>query len=166
MEDAMRTAWWRTNMKKTHWTSYGMIVCYTLFFVFCFFFIIDSRFSSRLAQLNLRAAERGLPMSISPKNLESAPESFRLGLRAESGSFPTEEMTKTKAWNTLQNTVSGYAQRLDILEKQHRKQSSWTLRLSVVSMIGAILCGFSSRTNGHKEAPGASETGKAGTDTV
>ncbi len=153
-------------MKKTNWVSYGATVLYTLFFVFCFFFIINSKFSARLAELNLQAAEHGMPMSTTPKNLERAPESFRLNLTVESRDFPIEEMTKTKAWSKPQNIVAGYARRLELMEGQHRKQSFWAFRLSVVSMIGAVLCRLLGRRNNRKETPNTSENGKTGADPV
>jgi len=73
---------------------------------------------------------------IAPENLKRAPESFRISLRAESRDFPVEEMTKTKSWGKLQSTVSGYAQRLELIENQNRQRSIIISGIYLVSAIG------------------------------
>ena len=110
---------------KEQWVSKGHIVLSTVFFVLCAFFIFDCLSQTRVIESGAAA----------PGVLERAPESFRLRLRAESGSFPVEEMTKTEAWSELQKKVSAYAQRLELLQQQNRHRSMIVALLYLVSAV-------------------------------
>lgn len=143
-------------MQKAGWISHGHAICNTLFFVFCSLFIANgvlgiqfSKLNIRLSQLDLQGVERGMPMTSAPQNLESVPESFRLGLRVESRDFPTEEMTQTQAWSGLQNTATAYAQRLELMQSglqridsQNTNLSLWMAGLYFLSAVGMVVFGM------------------------
>jgi hypothetical protein len=116
------------NMKKSDYISKGSIIFATLFVVFAILCIMESKYA-------INITNQGID-TIAPANLKSAPELFRLNLRVESGDFPVEEMTKTKSWGELQKTVSGYAERLELLEKQNRRRSLWASLLYFISAMG------------------------------
>ena len=158
------------SMRKTDWISHGLTVSYSLFFVFCSFNILDTGFSTRMTRSNLRAYESGIRASLAPENLATAPESLRLGLRVESRDLPTEEMTKTKAWSKLQNTVSEYARRLEFVEAQNElweqraaKRSLWLTCLSLIPVAGTLVFTLLDRKNKDEQAEKEAEIRKTGT---
>ena len=119
------------KMKRSDYFSKSSTVFSTLFFVFCPLFIMETIYS-------IRVVNQGLDTMVVPANLKSAPEFFRLSLRVESQGFPVEEMTKTKSWDELQTKVSGYADRLELLNKQNAQRSrriSWFYLFSAVGMV-------------------------------
>ena len=117
------------NSGKSNWRSRGFIIFSTLFYVFALFFIVDC--VSSIRDSDLRA--------IAPENLKNAPEYFSHRLRAESLEFPVENMTKAESWNEFQNTISAYAQRLELLVKWNRQRSLWILGLYLASGIGMLI---------------------------
>jgi hypothetical protein len=110
--------------------SFVEAVFSTLFFVFCILSIVESISSMRISELGIE--------TIAPKNLERAPELFRLSLQAESRDFPAEEMTRTESWSQLQSAVSGYAERLDMIERMNRRRALWTSFVLLFSAIGMV----------------------------
>lgn len=111
----------------------------------CLLGIGHSRFSIQLSKFGIELSELGL-ISIAPQNLARAPESFRLSLRVEAPDVPVEKMTKTKAWSDLQEKLSGYAQRLELLEaqrrhieQQHRWLSGWVSNLTLATSLGMLI---------------------------
>lgn len=117
------------KLNKINWLWNGYVIFSTLFFVFGLIFFVDMNSSIRVMKLGID--------SIAPENLKGAPESFRLSLRVESRDFPVEEMMKTKSWDKLQSTVSGYAKRLELIENQNRQRSiivSWTYLVAGIGM--------------------------------
>ena len=122
------------NTNETY-VSNGTVTCTALVIVFCSLLIMNFLFLGDVDKLSID--------TISPKNLSTAPESFELALRAESPRFSVEEMTRTRSWRELQNTVSGYAQRLELLERQDRQRLFWLTGMAVLSAIG--LAAFSRR---------------------
>lgn len=111
-------------MKSDH-MSKGYTIFTTLFFAFCILFIIETIFSTKVINLGID--------TISPENLKEAPESFRLSLQVESRDFPVEEMKNTQSWVMFQKTVTGYAKRLELLERQNRYR-----RLGIAFAIGVL----------------------------
>jgi hypothetical protein len=154
------------SAKKSNWISHGSTVFSTLFFVFCACSIVDTRFGLQVSKLDRQGRERGMPTTVAPKNLGRAPEMFRLSLRVESRDFPTEEMTKTKAWSELQNTVTAYAQRLELMDSQESKRSLVTVGLYLLSAIGIFVFSILDRRNGPHGADGKEKSGTTPTDPV
>jgi len=118
------------KMTRDHvpWISRGSYIFATLFFVFCFAFILETQFSMRISK-------HGLP-SIAPENLKRAPESFRLKLIVESPDFPAEEMAETEAWKGLQASVDAYADRLETTRDINRRRMMGTSILYACSAVG------------------------------
>ena len=127
------------KLNKSNWSSNGYVIFTTLFFVFGFIFMENSKSSLRLSKLDI--------VSIAPDNLKSAPELFRLKLKVESQNFPVEEMMKTKSWGELQSTVSAYAQRLKLIENRNRERSTIELHLYLFSAIGMAIFAIINRKN-------------------
>jgi hypothetical protein len=152
------------SAKKANWISHGSTAFSTLFYVFCVFCIVDVILSLQVSKLDRQGREHGMPTTIAPKNLEGAPEMFRLSLRVESRDFPTEEMTKMKAWSELQNTVTAYAQRLELMDSQESKRSLVTVGLYLLSAIGVFVFSILDRRNGRQEADGKVKSGTTPTD--
>ncbi|OQY07743.1 MAG: hypothetical protein B6I25_00900 [Planctomycetales bacterium 4572_13] len=103
------------------------------FFMFCLIFLEITISSIRVSKLDT--------VSIAPENLNLALETFRFGLMVESHGFPAEAMVKTKSWGQLQSTVSGYAQRLELIENQNRRRSITVSCLYLFSAIGMVTFG-------------------------
>ncbi len=159
------------NMTKTCWLFCGLAVFYALFFVFCCSSIVEAKLYTRMTQAELHAYKDGMAMSLASENLARAPESLRLGLRVESRGLPTEEMTKTKAWSELQETVSKYARRLEFVDEQNRlwkqqcmKRGLWMSRLSTAAIIAALLLTLLYRRSMGREARRKRETRQSGTE--
>ncbi|MEN6336362.1 MAG: hypothetical protein ABFE01_19070 [Phycisphaerales bacterium] len=141
-------------MSKSEWISHGQTVFYTLFLAFCGVLIVDTRFDTYVTESELKAFERGVPVSLAPSNLDTSPESLRLGLNVELDGSPGEEMAKTKAWQKLQATVSEYARRLEFVEGQYRlirlRESKHSLRITFLyggSFVGWLLLSALDRKN-------------------
>jgi hypothetical protein len=117
-------------MNRDNSVSIGASIFSTLFFVFSILSIVESISSMRISELGIE--------TIAPKNLERAPELFRLSLQAESRDFPAEEMTRTESWSQLQSAVSGYAERLDMIERMNRRRALWTSFALLFSAIGMV----------------------------
>jgi len=111
----------------------------TLFFVFAIINILQSRSNRQIGKLGIN--------SIAPENLQTAPESFRLKLRVESRDFPVDEMTKTKAWTELQDELTGYSERLKLMDKQNDKRSDWIISFYMISAIGMVACTYLNKRN-------------------
>ena len=107
------------NARQRNWASYGFNVFSTCVIVGNLLIIVNSRFRTQLMKFDIELTELGL-ISIAPQNLARAPESFWLALRVEAPDVSAREMTKTKTWQDLQEKVSGYAQRLELMERQRR----------------------------------------------
>ena len=116
------------KVNKVDWISNLIIIFNTILIVFCGLSIVESMSSIRVSKLGIE--------SIAPEVLKQAPKSFRLNLKVECPDFPVEEMMKTESWIELQNSVSAYAERLEILKHQNRQRSLWISLVSVVSIIG------------------------------
>ncbi len=139
---------------KVTWISHSFVICYSLLFVFCYISIADTKFSTRMTESKLQAYENGIPSSLAPSNLKRIPEHLRLSLQVESRDFPTEQLTQTKAWSELQNTLAEYARRLDFIEEQNRlwerrdmKRSDWFLYLTLACVFGLLILDLSDREN-------------------
>lgn len=158
--------------RQRKWVSRGYSVSWAAFFMFCILSIVESEVSIRLSKLGIRFSEFDLErvsesplVSAAPDNLASAPESFRRSLRVEAPEVSVEEMTKTKAWRDLQESVSGYAGRLRLLKRQHQqiedqfmglqayvaKLSMWTTWLYAVAAAGMIIFTFLNRNGRRRE---------------
>jgi len=144
------------DAKKANWIPYGLVIALGLSILSSSLGILVSRFSTKLSEfsldltdLSLERSESGLS-TIAPENLARAPESFRRHLQQEAPHLSVEEMTKTRAWSTLQEDVSAYAQRLELLERQMRdismhdvalthwrtRVSLWVSGLGIASSVG------------------------------
>jgi len=120
-----------TNARQSNWASYGYYIFCALFMAGCLLTIVYAEFGIELSRLGLT--------SIAPENLARAPKSFWLALRVEAPDVALEEMTKTKAWTNLQEKVSAYAERLELLERQRRVLSRWILLTYLAASIGMIV---------------------------
>ena len=133
------------NARRGNWSSYGYTVFWSLFMAGCLLSIVLSTFGTKRSKFELELMGPGLSNTVAPQNLASAPESFRLSLRVEAPDVAVEEITQTKAWADLQESVSAYAQRLELMERQKRyvdKQrlwlSGWVTGLTLVFAIGMV----------------------------
>ncbi len=128
-----------TDAKKAKWFSYGRNFFSYLFIVLAVLSTSESMFGIRLSKLDMELSRFDLErseldlISISPRVLANTPQSFWLSLRVEveAPDVSLEEIPKTKAWKTLQEKVSAYAQRLELMERQMRDIRQQELRLSV-----------------------------------
>jgi hypothetical protein len=126
------------NRKKTNWLSYAYVVALALFVASCALNIAASEYSSRLSD-----SASGL-IGVAPAHPDMVLRSFCRGLKVEAPRVSVEEMTETKAWSTLQENVSAYAQRLDLMEQQihgteqqFRRFSRWTTWLPPGFLVAA-----------------------------
>jgi hypothetical protein len=150
------------SMTKANWPSYGYSVISTLFITFCILSIVESKFCIRFSQFSMERSKLGL-ISIAPENLAGAPESFWYKLRVEAPDVAAEEMTKTKAWSRLQEQVSAYAQRLELMERQSEdieehfmRLSTWTSWLTLALAVGMAALAILMNRKGREDGGGSS----------
>ena len=98
-----------------------------LFLVFCGWTIYDSQSARKVSELGIE--------TIAPENLKRATEVFQLKLKVEAKGFPVDAMMQTKAWEGLVRSAEGYAERLELLERQNRQRS---VAVSVISALAAL----------------------------
>ena len=160
-------------MSKREWILCGEAVFLTLFWAFCLLCLIDMCFSLRTGKARREAFERGVPYSLSPSNLDGAPESLRLGLNAELDGSPGEEMAKTKAWQRLQATASEYARRLEFVEEQYElmrerdsKRSLWMVFVYGGSMLAGTVLMIVGRRNKRGGTPQEGRIMQPRTDSI
>lgn len=132
----------KTN--KLGYISKGSIIFTALFFAFCILFIMECLDATRVVDLGID--------TIAPENLKNAPESFRLRLQVESRDFPVEKMMKTESWGQLEKEVLGYAERLELLEKQNRRRRLLGALVYLISALG--MAAFSGLVRKHNRNEG------------
>lgn len=124
----------KVSDKNMNWALKGQTVFYTLFMVFCALSIVESIAHMRLIKLDID--------TIAPQNLPRLAEMFELSLKVESPDFPIEEMTESESWSTLQDKLTGYAQRLEMMENYSLTRLKWTSYCTLASVIGMLGCGI------------------------
>jgi hypothetical protein len=148
-------------MKDRSWSEHAATTALAVSMVLCLFAISDSRLGILRSKQSLQYSELGLT-SIAPDNLPRAAEIFRTSIPKQDSDFPIERMTSLPAWNTLNSTLSDYAERLKLLDTQRKeidrafqKRSSWTSWAALVSIFAALfLLQFSKRTENAKPTEG------------
>jgi len=133
-------------------------VSFALFFVFCGLSIVASKSEQKLSALGLE--------SIAPENLRTAAERFRLELTGEQNTEIREEfseagpaqvlealeknsgsidrISKTKSWRLLEEQLSAYAGRIELLTQQRRLMYglvNWGLLATAVAMLICSIAG-------------------------
>jgi hypothetical protein len=89
-----------------------------MFCILSLFSLDNSRFVS--LQMQHRSALSGLGNNtIAHENLPRAAEMFEVSIPVEDQGFPVERMTKLKAWKDLNDTLSAYAKRIELMEEQN-----------------------------------------------
>ncbi|MBK1833573.1 hypothetical protein [Roseibacillus ishigakijimensis] len=107
----------------------GYLASYTLFFTFCGMSILDMRDNTELSNLGTT--------NTAPENLRRSAESLRLGLAVEIGSQTAGQVSSSESWADLEDKLSSYSQRLELLEDQKRKRDMlimWLYLASAISM--------------------------------
>ena len=117
-----------------------------IFIVMCLYSIDNSELSILRSEQGLQRSQLG-SASIAPDNLPLAGEMLRTRLSAPDRDVLGENLSKELAWTTLQSTLSAYAARLKLLDKQseeldHRLQqrsqlTTWAMLVVVVA--GVVL---------------------------
>jgi hypothetical protein len=131
-------------MQKYSKADIGFIASITLFFVFCGLIFFDLQSQRRL--LNLSSE------SISPENLRGAAESFWLQLAVEKHSNKIEDISKSESWAKLEDRLSGYADRLDLIGRQQQQRQFVVLYIYVASSVAMLLFGIARLRTSRKQA--------------
>lgn len=106
-------------MKKNEWLLCGYIACCAFSWALTALMVSDILFELRMHRSEQKAHASGVPSIAPHENLATAPESLRLGLAVECPDSVVDQVTKTKAWNALQDRASEYARRLEFLEERY-----------------------------------------------
>ena len=122
----------RMSLKKSLWLSGAATATWAIFIVLCLVGIDNARIGTLRSKQGLQLSKLGTS-SIAPDNLPRAADLLRTSVPVQNRDFPIEALTQSRAWTTLQNTLSAYAERLKLLDAQNReldhrlqKRSLWT----------------------------------------
>ena len=112
------------------------------FFVLCLFCFEVSSVSTWRSRQNIALTKAASFRTAAPAVLASAPKSLALSLAVEKPGFPIEELTHTKAWAQMQERLSGYSKRLELMQEQDRKQQAYlnwrSLVIALLYLLAAI----------------------------
>jgi len=108
--------------------------------------VVFSLLSIQCAQESIDQSQLDMNRSTSsnaPVNLRRAAESFRYSLAAETSAIDSGQLVKTQAYRKLEETLSGYATRLE-LHKSQSDRLHWIMCLSslagtIIMLIGSFL---------------------------
>jgi hypothetical protein len=123
----------------------GFFASSALFFLLCGFSILNSFSSMSFSKLGTG--------SISPENLRSAAYNFKLSLAVEDGSKTIGDFD-TQSWVELESRLAGYADRLELCERQDRFRNyliSFLHVASTISMIAFSVARKKSQPPGHNK---------------
>lgn len=120
--------------------------------------ILQSKHRSALTKLGSK--------SISPENLPGAAKTFEVRIPVEDREFPVERMIKLKAWEELNDTLSAYAKRIELMQEQNeelndrlQRRATWTSWSALAMISLSFVFGLWQRRAAAQEAKNGSQTG-------
>jgi hypothetical protein len=108
--------------------------------------------------------------TIAHENLPRAAEMFEVSIPVEDREFPVERMTKLKAWKDLNDTLSAYQKRIELMEEQNAEfrdkfqfRTEWTSWAGLVMISLSLVFGI---CHGRAVAQDRKTASKTGMETV
>jgi hypothetical protein len=137
---SMRSRWlmlsgWFPN--SPNWVSAASTACSAIFIVLCLISISDSKLGILRSKQGMQLSQLG-SVSIAPENLPAAGKTLRLRLAAENHDAEVGNASRELAWMTFQNTLSAYAERLKLLDRQSEELDNRLQRRSLWISLAAL----------------------------